>query len=850
MALRLAIFLLSAAALAYEILLTRLFAIVQWHHFATLVISLALLGYGASGTFLSLARERLLRRFEPAFLGAAIGFAVLAPLCFLAAQRLPFNPLEIVWTARQLGQLALLQALLALPFFCAASGIGLAFVRFRGEIAAIYRADLLGAGSGCALVVAALSAFRPGDCLLLVSAAALLAASVACLDRRLRAPRWVAALPGVAALAAVAGPLAWPGSGPELRLSEYKGLARALRVPGARSILERSSPLGLISVVESPRIPFRHAPGLSVAFSGELPEQLAVFTDGDAMTAIDRAAEEPGEPGGGEHLDYLPTALPYEILAAPRVALVGAGGGGEVLGALRGGAASVDVVERDPRRLALVLEDFRDFAGDLYRRPGVRLHAADPRGFFAATRERFDLIQIAYVDSSPGGAAGVYALKESYLYTVESFRALYARLADGGLLAVTRWIELPPRDGLKLFATAVSALEAEGVESPGSSLALVRSWDSLILLVKRGAITGAELGALRRFCDERYFDFGYYPGMAESEANRFNLLDEPIFFDAATRLLGPGRRDLFDSYPFDVAPATDDRPYFFHFFRWRTLPELLRLRALGSPALVEWGYVLLVAALAGAALAGFLLILVPLALRERAARRRAGRGAPRAGAAAMGAYFLCLGLAFLSIEIAFLQRFVLFLSHPVYAVALVLAGFLVFAGLGSGLSARWRAAWRRWSGERGGLRFSPIDAAAVGIAALGLLYLVALPPVLDRWMGWGLAAKGAAALGLIAPLAFLMGMPFPLGLERVAAVREEWIPWAWGLNGWASVLAALAANLVAIHLGFSAVIAAASALYLGAAAAMRGVRGPPSLPGTSPAAGGPGESTGAAQPVK
>ncbi len=824
MALRLAIFLLSAAALAYEILLTRLFAIVQWHHFATLVISLALLGYGASGTFLSLARKFLLRRFGSAFLGGVLGFAVLAPGCFLVAQRLPFNPLEIVWTARQLGQLALLQALLALPFFCAATALGLAFVRFRGEIAEIYRADLLGAGSGCVLVVAALTILPPGDCLLVVSAAALLAAAAASLDRRLRAPRWAGALLGLAGAAIVAWPLAALGGGPQLRPSEYKGLERALRVPGARVVLERSSPLGLISVVESPRVPFRHAPGLSVAFAGELPEQLAVFSDGDGMAAIDRAT---AGPGGGEYLDYLPTALPYEVLSRPRVALVGAGGGGEVLGALRHGAAGVEVVERDPGRLALVLEDFREFAGDLYRRPGVRLRAADPRGFFAGTGERFDLIQVAYVDSSPGGAAGVYALKESYLYTVESFRTLYGRLAEGGLLAVTRWIELPPRDGLKLFATAVAALEAEGVARPEESLVLVRSWDSLILLVKRGTFSGGEIAAMRRFCEARYFDFGYYPGMAAEEANRFNVLDGPLYFDAATRLLGGGRDELFESYKFDLAPATDDRPYFFHFFKWRSLPELFRLRGQGSPALVEWGYVLLVAALAGAALAGFVLILVPLALRERAAGRRAGRAAPRAGAAAMGAYFLCLGLAFLSIEIAFLQRFVLFLSHPVYAVALVLAGFLVFAGLGSGLSTRWRAAWRRRSGERGGLRISPIDAAALGVAALGLLYLVALPPLLERGMGWGLAAKGAAALALIAPLAFLMGMPFPLGLERVAAVREEWIPWAWGLNGWASVLAALAANLLAIHLGFSAVIAVASALYLGAAAAMRGVRGPP-----------------------
>lgn len=812
MGLRLAIFLLSAAALAYEILLIRLLAIVQWHHFAYLVISLALLGYGASGTFLSLARAHLLRRFEAAFLAGTVSFALLVPVCFAAAQWLRFNPLEIVWNPGQLGYLLLLQLLLAVPFFAAATCIGLSFMRFDGEIHRLYRADLLGAGAGAGLILLALLYRRPGECLFLISAIALLAAAAACMDRQLSIARSLSVVFAVAGL--VAG--AWRGDGLDLRMSEYKELEKALQVPQSRVLLERSSPLGLISVLESRQIPLRQAPGMSLSFSEELPEQLGIFGDGNSMAAINRLAEGPGRL---EYLDYLPSAVPYELLSRPRVAVLGAAGGSEVLLALQHGASRVDLVEHNPQILDLLLKDFRDFSGDPYRHPQVHLHIADARGYFARSREKFDLIQIAFFDPG-GGDAGMYALSESYFYTVESFEELVASLSDGGFLAMTRWLKLPPRDSLKLVAIAVEVLEGIGVANPGNSLVLMRSWDAVILLVKKGEFAQGEVATLKRVCQERSFDLAYYPGMASAEANRFNILEQPYFFNGVTALLGSGRQEFLDGYKFRLDPATDDRPYFYRFFKWSALPELYRLRVQGGPGLIEWGYILLIAALIEAALIGFILILVPLGLFGR---RVSGKPDRRVGAVPISLYFLSLGLAFLFMEIAFIQRFVLFLAHPIYAVAVVVAAFLVFAGLGSGLSARWAGWWRskRLPNRTDGL--SPIDAAAVGIAAIGALYLVALPSLLSRWVGWTLPVKIVVAVILIAPLAFLMGMPFPLGLERVAVVHKQWIPWAWGINGWASVLSALLAVLIAIHLGFSAVVAAACLLYLAAAVASRGL---------------------------
>src|SRR5262249_19813763 len=190
-------------------------------------------------------------------------------------------------------------------------------------------------------------------------------------------------------------------------------------------------------------------------------------------------------------------------------------------------------------------------------------------------------------------AAGAHSLSESDVYTIESFEQYLDHLRPGGYLAITRWLKLPPRDSLRLFATAVSALEHGGIGEPGRHLALVRSWNPTTLLVKNGPLTGEDAAAIRRFAEERAFDLGFLRGMSREEANRFNVLDQHYFFDSAIALLGPQRKEFFRHYKFDVEPTTDDRPYFFDFFKWQALPELLERRTLGGAALLDWGYAVL-----------------------------------------------------------------------------------------------------------------------------------------------------------------------------------------------------------------------------------------------------------------
>ncbi len=794
---RLSIALVSAAALGYEVLLMRLFSIIQWHHFAYMIISLALLGYGASGTFISIARPWLLRRYAPAYCSNLAMFGLSAVLCFLLAQRLPFNPEEILWDWRQPLYLAQLYLLLAVPFFFAANAIALALSQHTRAIAQLYAADLLGAGLGSLLVIGLLFALFPQAALQAIGAIGLLAALVAarelCLSRRWQ----FAASAGIAVL------LLLPASLLELQISPYKSLPQTLRITGTQVIAQHTSPLGLLSVVESNTVPLRHAPGLSLYADSPIPQQLGVFTDADGMTAIDY---NPGQ----ERLDYLDqltSALPYYLAEPRRVLVLGAGGGSGIRQALNHNVPHVEGVELNPQMAALLQRDYADWSGQLYSREGVQLHIADARGFIKRSRHDYDLIQISLLDAWGASGAGLYSLNENYLYTVEALQDYLARLAPGGYLAISRWIKLPPRDTLKLFATALRALKAGGASDPAAQLVLIRSWQTSTLLIKQGTFTPAELDALRSFCQARAFDPAWYPGMPATEANRVNRLEAPYFFTAASILAGPEPEaaDFMDRYKFDITPATDDRPYFFHFFKWRVLPEILALRGAGGLPLLEAGYLVLVATLLQALLLSLVLILLPLAVLQR----RVTNTAADASRGRMAGYFSAIGLAFLFIEIAFMQKFVLFLHHPLYAVATVLAAFLVFAGLGS--------AWTARLPRDGKVAARAVLYAALLIAVLGVAYTLLLGSLFDQLVHLGLTARIAITTLLIAPLAFCMGMPFPLGLSQVGMKAPEFIPWAWGINGCASVLSAVTATLLAIQFGFTAVVLAALLLYLLAA---------------------------------
>ncbi|HXY52640.1 MAG TPA: hypothetical protein VEI01_24560 [Terriglobales bacterium] len=810
---------MSAAVVAEEVVLVRAFSIGLWHHFAYMVISIALLGFGASGTLLAVLARGIgpfgaragSEGGDASWLAAsAVLFAVTLPLSFAFAQKVSFEPFRIVWERQQLLYLSCYYLVLFVPFFAAASVIGLALVTESSQSPQLYCYNLVGSAAGAALAVSLLEIAPVEHAVLGVAGLAQGAAVLALLDLvALRAAPRSRQAATVVLLAMVGLLLFYATHLPAVRISQYKGLSYALNLPGARLLATRSSAIGRVDVVASPSI--RQAPGLSLATPPEaaIPPQLGLFVDAEAVGAVTAFDGDTGKLG---YLDWMSTAAhQFTRPDSPHVCVLGAGGGASVLLALRHGAQRVDAVELDANVIGLLRETFRDFSGAFYDRPDVQVHLAEGRAFLEATPTQWDVIDISLVDSFAAAAVGLGAVNESYLYTREAFETYLRHLRSGGLLTVTRWVRMPPRDELKLLATAIAALEDMSLR-PAERLVLVRSWATATLLVKREPFTATELTALRRWAEERLFDVAYFPGMAVGEGNRFNILPRDWYAEAVDALLAQGarRNRFFHEYPFLLQPATDDRPYFFHFFRWRTLPMMLRTARLAWIPFVEWGYLILLATLIQAALVSGLLMILPLLLL-----RHGTPTPPRSGPGAKSmvlAYFLALGIGYMFVEMALIQRLVFFLANPIYAVAVVLAGLLLVSGLGSGWAARLlrQGHSERWLACR----------AALAVAATAIVYAFGLRAALMPLLRWPLSVRMTVACAVMLPLAG-MGMLFPLGLRHLGRARSELLPWAWAINGCAAVVATSLATLLALGAGLVVVLVAAAGCYLVAALVAR-----------------------------
>jgi hypothetical protein len=778
----LVIMLISAAALAYELLLTRIFAIVHWHHLVATAISLALLGYGASGTFLTLAGDRLRRHFPAALVVNAGLFAITAVASVWLAQRIPFDPQALLWDIRQTGWLAAMLGVLALPFFAAANCIGLVLATYRTQIPRVYGFDLLGAALGAIAVSVAFGLASPSTVMLGIVALGLGVAVLAAV--RLDWHRHAVITLAIAVLIAVA-----LSNMSLLRPAPYKDLARAMTTLGATIDHHRSGVGGVIDVVRNDTVPSRYAPGLSLHSSAPLPPQHAVFIDGDGSGAITAFGSlDPAPPILAEML----SALPFQLLETPSVAVIDAALDLRVAQALALGAVHVWAIEQDPDRRAVNCTAYREANRASCADPAVNWHALTARGFASRTAARFDLITL----QSGAEPDGLDALDMNYALTREAIGGYLRRLTADGIVAIEAPTRLPPGLALRLLATAQAALRDSGVAMPAHHIAMVRGWQRFSLLIAAEPLQGERLAKIRDFSDTWGFDLVWLPDISADETNRFQRLQAPLY-DTVALLLAA---EPVQSAALDLSPVSDDRPFPYRASRWSSLLGALADRDLQRLRQADSALVVAALTLLFAIVASVLLIILPLTVRRRAAQ----------GAASVGVklqtlgYFTLLGLAFLFTEIAWIQRLELLLDLPLYAAAIALTAFLLFAGLGS--------LWLQRRDERVTTR---LLLGAVGVVALYAAAFALVPgSPLAGVAAWPFAGRLLLALTLLAPLAFAMGIPFSAGLRRFGGISEHLIPWAWGINGCASVITAAAAAVLAPDLGFRGLILIAALAYL------------------------------------
>ncbi|RME83971.1 MAG: hypothetical protein D6775_06755 [Caldilineae bacterium] len=786
------IFILSAATLSWEIVLTRLFAITQFYHFAFLAVNVALLGYGVSGVFISLrpgqaaathATSRLSR-----YLGAlSLAFAAALVVSYATVNLLPFDSYAIAWDSRQLWLLLLYYLALVLPFFCSGLAIGLALSTNSLPVNRVYAANLLGSAAGALVTPLAISLFQLPGSIFIAAAAACLAALAAFETTSPRQNPHFLLLP--AALLLVGMALA-PPAFLQVRLSPYKGLPQALHYPDAVVVAQRDGPRVRTTVIRSSGV--RSLPGLSFQYRGPLPPQLGLLADGDDLSPV----IDVDHTDDWRFLDYLPEVAAYQLRPQGPALVLEPRGGLAIWQALGGKAGQRPVVAIEPDAQSVRVLDRLLGRASPYAQPDVVTITESPRSYLPRDRQRYAVVHLALTRPFRPVTSGAYSLGETYDLTVEALVQYLAHLSPDGILVMSRWLQTPPSESARGLSLVLAALESMGISAPSDHIVVWRGVQIATFFVKLTPWTDAELAIIRHLSADLRFDLVLAPGLRPDEINRYNILPEPYYEDVFGALISaPDRRDYLRSFPFEISPPRDDHPFFYHFFKWRQTPVILRTLGQTWQPFGGSGILVLVALLVLTMLVSSLLVFVPVLIGRLPARQADGEASPPSRALAL-TYFAALGLGFLLIEIPLIQRFILYLGHPTLAVAVVLAALLLWTGLGS-LAAP---------------RFSTHRALSLLLVVLAA-YSLATGRLIDRTLGLPLMLRLAITFLWLAPPGLLMGMPFPLGLAGLRMSAAHLIPWAWGVNGFASVAASVLAALLALQWGFTRVLVAGFLCY-------------------------------------
>jgi spermidine synthase len=862
LALYLAVGLAAGAVIALQIDIMRVFAVGSWAHFGSLVVSLAMLGFGLTSAVMCVAKDW----FQRHWLGAAsIALALFGPLAVgsnLYVQQLGFNAIFLVSDPAQ--KWKLLEIFLAdlTPFLAGAVFLGCVFLKSNRTFGRVYFADLAGSGL-CGLVfLGAMYFLKPVD-LIAAPLALWLAAGIAWSfgpgGWRTLAPVVVLATLAFGGHFVAAPALGWN----RLTVNDYKGVAYARKFPDAERVYESVSPFGYIEAYSSSYLHF--APGLSDNAAFNLPTipanaYLAMYIDSDGPIGIIRNLPDKDT----AYFRFLPMYYPYVIKKNPKTFITQFGGGISSALALRSGSSSVTVAEGNRAVLAAFRAPvIKDFTGDILSK--VRVIDYEGRHFLAHTDERFDIIDLSLADSVGLSNPGGFAIVEKFSYTREAMETYMRALSDGGVLSVTLWNkEEPPKSVLKLYATmAAAARDVDPAHMADSFFVSSSYLSTATVLFKRGGFTSDEIDKLRKHTHDMSFDEIYSPGLFYDSTQTDRTLDgyvAQIFSGAAGGPAAPipatdakasadpagasdptgpadptgpsdepsasadngvlpatvmGRlawHSLIDGgwpavakrYVFDTRLLTNDAPYFAAYVKTADLPRITdRLELLQD----EWGYLLIWATLGVACVTATVLLAIPVLWGWRTIFSRSR------GKFLTIVYFACLGAGYIMVEVGLIAHFVMALGNPTVSASVLITGMLVFSGLGALLSERALPRMRT---------IMPILFIAIG--GLLIAYAFFINNALDAIGAFPYGVRLMLSFAIIAPPAFLMGFPMPTAMTTLGRLgKEHMFIWAWGVNGCFSVIGAAAAPVIATNFGLGAVIEIAGCAYLLALPAFFGV---------------------------
>jgi hypothetical protein len=782
-----AVFLLSLSSLALEVLLTRVFSISQWNHLSFMVISIALFGFAAAGTFLNIMDTRKKDWEKRLSAGGPVKifiilYTVTAMGSFMVLNQIPLDYFRLPLEPVQIFYLLTAYLLLSLPFFFAGLVISLASACIPDNSGFVYFASMAGSACGAIIPFPFLPLLGEGRFIVLTALIPLIIVlfekpttnNIPAVTKNIPRGKRFALQASVLLIVLIAGLIVSMGNsiGIKVNPSPYKDLSRVLQFPDTRIFETVTGLRGRFDSVQSPYI--RFAPGLSLKFKGILPEQWAIYKDGDTPFFIYKLQLQKEEGFSRFTLPY----AGYMLVPNPEhILLIQDGGGSAIPCAMASGAPNITVVEQKPKIAHIVR--------NRYNIPVVN---QTPRAFMAQSGKHYDIIHIENWGSSLPGSD---ALTQGYLFTTESFSEYLTHLTENGILILARKLLLPPADSIRLWAVAYESLKSLEFKNPERHIAVLRNWSTFTLIVSVKPFN--DTAVLKDFARSMNFDLVFLPGITKEMVNRFNIFDAPYHFFEIKTLAEAYRsgteKAYFKSYPIDVAPQPDNRPFPGRFLKWNRLKSLYKITGSRFYSLFMSGEIVVCVVFLEALVITVFLLLVPVFTIKKSDKK------PNIS---LLLYFLAVGGGFMFVELFFIKKYIFIFGDPVISFTVVLTGILVFSGFGGYCSQRIGP---------GGLRY-----ALIALIAVLIFIFLGLDPMIHGILGLSKILQYALAILLLILPCFLVGLPFPLGM-RYLLNRPAQRAYAWTANGCSSVLASVLSAQIALSLGIPIIILCAATAY-------------------------------------
>jgi hypothetical protein len=769
------LFIVTLSTLALEITNTRLLSVTTWYHLSFFAVSTAMFGMAAGAVrvylggseFEGKAARSSLARYAT-WLSLSIPFFTVVSLCIPIPGST--SPATIVATL-------VVTIVIAVPFYLSGICVAISLTRIPGPSGLVYAFDLLGAALGSVVVLLLFEFSNITSAMFALGAVAALGA--AALHHFAGSGRLRRQVVLAVALAAVA----WLN-----QVSDH-----GLRTIWAKGVFMNPSAIELEYWTIHGQVTVRHPHDGKASYWAKSfwakptrVNQRPMTIDGAAGTNMTRWD---GQVASLEWTQHDVTAFPYLLRKGGDNAVIGVGGGRDILAALWAGSTSVTGVEINEAFIDLLEGPLRDYA-KIADDPRVTLVHDEARSYMTRLHGRFDTIQMSLIDTWAATGAGAFTLSENGLYTVEAWQGFLGALKPGGMFSVSRWYS--PKfasETSRLVSLAIASLLEAGIEQPRRHLMLVARKRVATLLISNQPFSAMDLRTLAELEQSSNIRVLLAPDRESTH--------ELLAAIAACRSIDEIERTVA-GLPYDYTPPTDERPYFFNILR----PDHVigHAEAPKSTGVMMAGN--LVATYTLMILWLISLVLVVVTIIGPLARS----GLPdmaRSDFALSVLYFALIGAGFMFVQIPMMQRFSVYLGHPSYSLGVILFSMVLATGAGSLLSDRLdietSAVWTR--------------IAPIVIAANLLIWTLAIQPIIDGTVQHDLFSRAAVTAAVVGLASFPLGFCFPFGLRLVARISPAATPWLWGVNGAAGVLASVTAVAVSMWSGISVSLYIAALAY-------------------------------------